>query len=419
MKNKTYLKSNKIFLLKSERGVAILITILLMSLILLLSLFFLSFSLTEKKISQSQALGAKAYYMAEAGISEMIWRLKNDNSYKTNFETDPAWTVGFTRTDPLGAGNGSYEVTISNSSLAHGEIISIGTVDAGNGKTSQRIVKTSVYRAMGQSGVEDSVGYADGNIDITASIVNFMNGSAHSNNNFNLNGGSTISVDSDLNVVGNFIKAFTSTANVAGVIHAHNYPPEAESIPMPAVDFDSSSANSYENRATTVYTQAEFDNLLKNNQTLVLNDPITYVDGDINLRGNQNLTVNGILVAGRDFTVGEQLCFGFRCGSSSITVNHIEGQASGILAKRKLSFKSWTGNVDIDGIVYATDQLDVLSFPLGYGFNVIGGLISRKLTITSIWRPINITFNNDYLVEALGSTEFSPIITVEHWEEEY
>lgn len=403
----------------NRKGVALLVTVLLMSLILFLSLYFLSFSLTEKRIAKSQAWGAKTYYLAEAGIAEMVWRLKNNDTYKNNFETNPSWTTSFTRSNPFGVGSGSYTVTITNSSQAHGEIISQGAIDVGGGNTSQRIVKTTVYKAMGQTGIKDSAGYADGNINISASLVNFYNGSAYSNNDFTVNLGSTISVDSDLKATGNYLQSWTSTATIGGTIYAHNYPPEAEEIPMPAVDFDSASSNSYKNRADVVYTAAEFDNLMANNQNLTLNDPITYVDGDVELRGAQSLTINGLLVVGRDFIVGDRYCRGSRCGQNSVTVNHSEGQAAGILAKRKMYFKFWTGNININGIVYANDQLDVLSFPLGFSFNANGGLISRKLTITSVWQPINITHNNNYLVEVLGATEFSPIITVEHWEEEY
>lgn len=404
---------------KNEKGVALLMTILLMSLILFSSLYFLNFSLTEKKIAHSQAWGAKTYYLAEAGVAEMVWRLKNDGTYKSNFETNSDWTANFTRDNPFGAGSGSYAVTITNSGQAHGEIVSVGTIDIGGGKTSQRMLKTTVYKALGESGVEDSVVYADGDINISASMVNFYNGSAHSNNVFTVNLFSDISVDSDLRAAGNYILSWTSTADIGGSVYAHNYPPEAAEIPMPAIDFDSDSPDSYKNKADVIYTSAEFADLMEDNQNLTLNDPITYVDGDIELRGGQNLTINGLLVVGRDFIVGDRYCLGSRCGRSSVAVNHSEGQPSGILSMRKVYFKLWAGNIDINGVVYANDQLDILSFPLGFDFDVVGGLVSRKLTITSVWEPINITYNNDYLMEVLGATEFSPVITVEHWEEEY
>ena len=405
--------------LKSNRGVALILTVLLMSLVLFLSLYLLAFTLTEDRISKSQAWGAKTYYLAEAGIQDMVWKLKNDAVYKQNFETNPNWTTSFTRTDPFGSNNGSYTVAVANSSLAHGVITSTGTINIGSGKTSQRIVKTFVYRALGQSGVKDNGGYADGNIDISYSAVNFHDGSAHSNNNFNINGVSTVNIDTDLNAVGNFIESKFSTVTVGGEIHAANYPPAATAIQMPAVDFDSDDPNSLKNRATIVYSQSQFDTLMANNQNLTLAGPITYVDGDIELKGAQNLTVNGLLVAGRDFIVGHSLCRGWRCGSDNLTINHTTGQAAGVFAKRKINFESWTGDINANGVFYANDQLSILSFPFDFNFSANGGLIARKLTITSVWQPIDINFNNEILVEALGATEFSPVITVEHWEEEY
>lgn len=404
---------------KPGRGVALILTILLMSLVLFLSLYLLTFTLTENRISRSQAWGAKTYYLAEAGIQEMVWKLKNDAEYKASFETNPGWMANFTRANPFGADNGSYAVSITNSDLAHGMITSVGAIDLGNGKTSQRIVKTYVYRAMGQSGVQDNTGYADGNIDISFSLVNFHDGSAHSNNDFKINGLSTVNVDDDLDAVNQYIKSPSSTVIVGGAVHSANYPPAAAAIAMPAVDFDSADPNSLRNKATVFYTQAQFDALMADNQDLTLAGPITYVDGDVDLKGAQNLTVNGQLVVGRDLIVGQKQCRGSRCGQSSLTVNHAAGQAAGVLAKRKINFEFWSGNINITGAVYANDQLSLLSFPVGFSFNVTGGLIARKLTITSVWQPLNINYSNLILTEALGAAEFSPVITVEHWEEEY
>lgn len=404
-----------------KKGSTLLITILLMNLILFLSIYFLNFSLTEQKIAISQSEGAKTYYLAEAGIAEMVNKLKNDATFKNNFETNSNWSETITRNEPFGTGSGSYSVTITNSDLAHGEIISTGTIDIGLGKTTQRVVKTYVYRALGAGGVTvgENCGYADGNIDISFSLVNFIGGSAHSNNIFNINGLSIVNIDNDLNAVGNLNINWASLLNVGSSTHAANYPPAAAPITMPAVDFDSADTNSFLNRADVVYSESDFEDLMWNNQNLTLNDPITYVTGDVELKGAQNLTINGLLVIDRDLIVGQKFFWGVRAGYNSITINHTPGQPAGILTKRKIYFKTFTGNINAHGVIYANDQLTVASFPLGYSFNAEGGLISRKLSLTSVWQAINITRNDDILNETLGSTVFSPVITVEHWEEEY
>ncbi|MBI4779237.1 hypothetical protein HY797_02180, partial [Candidatus Falkowbacteria bacterium] len=136
------------------------------------------------------------------------------------------------------------------------------------------------------------------------------------------------------------------------------------------------------------------------------------------LKCDRKITVNGLLVSSRDINIGKfSIGCLFQCGQNDITVNHASGIASGLFAKRKINFDPCTGEVNVNGAVYASDEFKTLSLPRE--FNIIGGLIGRKLTMTSIWQPINVTMNNQYLSEALGATEFSPIITVEHWEEEY
>ena len=384
----------------------------------------MSFSATDFKISHSHAQAEQGYYLAEAGLHEMMFKLKNDDAYRIPFETDPAWSATLTRTNVFNSGE-SYSIGVKNSSVAHAELLATSSISLLESNSVQRVTQTNVFKAMGQSPVKDSAGYADGNIDISASTVNFHDGSAHSNNVFNINGGSIIHIYNDLNAVGNYNKS-ASTVTIDGAIHAANYPPAAEAIDMPAVDFDSASPNSYKNRAIaagTYYTSAAFETLMRNNQNLTLTG-ITYVETDIELIDAQNLTVNGILTAGRDIIVGKSLCstWGFwhgRCGNNSITVNHTPGQPSGILAKRKIYFQTFAGQINIYGVVYANDQLSITDLPFGIDFETHGGLVSRKLTITSIWRPIDIYYDNDILSEALGATEFSPIINIEHWEEEY
>lgn len=408
-----------ISIIKNRRGVELIITILLMTTILFLAAYLLDAALIENRIAISQSWGAKTYYLAEAGIQDMVWKLKNDTAYKQNFETNPTWTTTFSRTNPFGAGNGSYTVTITNSSLAHGTIVSTGTIDLGNGATSQRIVKTAVFRAMGQAGIEDSAAYADGNIDIALSNIYFHDGSSHSNNNYNIKALSTVNIDEDLNAVNQYIYSWLANINIGGVKHAANYPPAAATIQMPAVDFDSADANSLKNQATIVYSQSQFDTLMQNNQNLTLPGPITYVDGDIDVKGAQTLIVNGLLVAGRDFNFASSRCRGSRCGNSHLTVIRTTGQKAGVFAKRKIYFDLWSGNININGVVYANDQFNLLSLPLGYNISITGALIGRKLTITSVWLPINVYYDNTIINEALGITSFSPVMTVEHWEEEY
>jgi len=41
------------------------------------------------------------------------------------------------------------------------------------------------------------------------------------------------------------------------------------------------------------------------------------------------------------------------------------------------------------------------------------------MTLTSVWQGINITFDNEVISYTIGNPQYAPVVTVEHWEEEY
>ncbi len=395
---------------QKQNGFVLLIAIITMSILLILGIYVVSFTTTEFKISSSQATATQAYYLAESGVAEAIWHLKNDNSWKTNFETNPTWNFSYTRNAALYS-NGSYTVQITNSGLAKAQIISTGKITSSNG-TAQRVIKSSVYKAMGDSVLSDNAGYADGDINISLANLNIHNGSLFSNLNVIVNGGSTINVDDAVRAGNNIVKNNNSTIN-AIVKQEH-----ATNLPMPAISFDSASdPNSYKAKANHVYTSAQFASLLENNHNLTLTDPITYVTGDITTKYYENLTINGLLVADGKVDLGKiDLCiFGTR---SKVTINQPSSSSpSGLLAKGRINFDLCLSDFDAHGLVYANDQINVLSLPKS--FTLHGGLVSRKLTMTSIWQGLNITTETSTINNVIGSHTFSPVINVDHWEEEY
>ncbi|MCK4540168.1 hypothetical protein KAU09_03375 [Candidatus Parcubacteria bacterium] len=407
---------------KQQKGITIILVMLITTSLMFLSLYLLNFSLTEKLIAKSQTLGSQAYYLSEAGTNEMVWLIKNNSEYQTKFETESSWATTTSRVNPFGANTGSYTVTLTNTSPAHGEILSLGTINLPSGQNSQRAVKILVYKPMGQSGIASSSGYADGNIDISNSLVNFINGDAHSNNIFTINNSSVVNIDGNLNTVGNYIEAGSASVTLSGDFYAANMPngPAAE-IPMPAVDFNSADPNSYKNRATVIYSESNFDDLMNTNQVLTLTDPITYVTGDVELKGDQTLIMDkALLIVERDFTIGFKKHGHSRTGPSNLIIQSASGTPAGVLAGRHVDFKQYTETVNVYGIVYAADLMNLTSIDsYTIQFDVCGGLVARKLTISSCWQAINITHDNEMLINTLSSASSSPTIIIEHWEEEY
>ncbi len=402
--------------IRSRKGAALVMTMMVISALLFMALYFLNFSTTEKKITNIQTKGVDAYYLAEAGINEMVWLIQNDATYKNNFETIPDWTTSFTRNTPFGNANESYTVTITNSGLAQGEIVSVGSITNVDGSITKRTVKTFVYRALGDPDIGTNAIYANGNINITGSIVNFYNGGAHSNNNFVVSGNAQVYIEQDLEAVNRYIKSSSATATIGGNIYAINYPPAADVIDMPAVDFNSTSSSSFLNRADVVYDSITFNNLINASSTLTLNDDITYVSGDVNLPEGKSLIINGLLVIDGDFTVGANVAGNHP--NSNLLIHYATGTPAGVLVSGDMYFKNQTGIVNVRGVLYANDILNINNVNASL-FIVRGAMIARKFTISSSWIPIDIYYDSSIIINTLNNASTSPTLIVDHWEEEY
>lgn len=493
------IKNVKRKLKKAQKGQVLIIAFLTMGILLILGSYFLVFVTTESKISQSQAVGVKTYYLAEAGVNEAIWKLKNDD---TTSDGDPAWALDFI--DPAknpepGGGywsatfsksnvlGGSYTVTIQNTGQAKGKITATATISFSGGKVAQRIVKTTVFKGLA-SPIEDSAVFTGGaseNVTIDSTYLKVYDGNIFSNNNLNIGTFSDIEahdnpateeiLEGQVWAANNLNVQSLSYISISTAICAKNkctercdgYVPGSDQCPpdevlVPVVDFDSGSPTSFKSRAQAsqnagqcqvmcqkagqgsyqcsnkcVFTTTEFDDLLwevRQDGTLTLNNSITYVTGPIELRGGRRIVVNGALLSDDNIAIGER--FSWRkgpqldVGYSQITINQpTDTTPSGLLTKRKINFGLYSSfqNISITGVIYANDETKIISVP--NEFNVLGGVIARKLTLNSLWQNINITLDNEKILCGLGykidgnlisvNPAFSPIITVEHWEESY
>jgi len=183
-----------------NQGTVLIIAFIIMGVLILLGLYFLSFTLAESRIAKSQTVGTQTYYLAEAGINEAIWKLKNDT---ITTDGDDAWKDEFvaTSTNPDPEGNywsntfvrnytqdSTTTVSIQNFERAGGEIVATSTLALAKGKTAQRVVKTKASRALGSLTLDSPlfIGYPSGNIAIKDSILNVYNGNLVAGNNLNI-----------------------------------------------------------------------------------------------------------------------------------------------------------------------------------------------------------------------------------------
>ncbi len=85
------IKRNSHALTGNEKGIVLLVTLLIIALLVLLGSIAVQYTTTDLKIAGNQKLGATAFYAAEAGIAEAMERLRGAAS-AANYAGDPATT---------------------------------------------------------------------------------------------------------------------------------------------------------------------------------------------------------------------------------------------------------------------------------------------------------------------------------------
>ncbi len=460
----------------NEKGTVLIISTIIVAVLMAIGAYLLSSTVVETRISTSMEGAEKAYYLAESGINEAVWKLENDTEWNDNFISSNLnpdgegnyWSDSITRS----VGGGSYEVVVENTAVGQAEITATATVPFME-REAKREVEVAVFRSI-DGPTEDAAIFSGGrggeNIHIINSQVTINDGNLFSNHHITLSLGSSLAVydDPDTEELEGKILAtgFFSSSGGSEIINynaicsrnecyeeCEQCPPEDVSLPM--VDFDSDEEDSFKSRAEggsdcsivchpeggspyqcsdeCVLSSREFDDLLwevGEKGKLVLENDITYVTGHVNLRGGRHLEVNGALVADGNITVGDNYSWiskGRRDeGFSHVETNYQDGP-SGLLSKGKISFGNYSFKEEgyIEGVVYAVNTVTMTGVP--EKINIKGGFIGRKMDIISVTEGLEVTLDNEKIMYGLGymiegeSTypEFSPVIQIDHWEEVY
>ncbi|MBI2042462.1 MAG: hypothetical protein HYT21_01820 [Candidatus Nealsonbacteria bacterium] len=472
--------------LPAQAGVIVIIATLALAVILLLGSYFLTFTLTESRIARSQEVATKTYYLSEAGINEAIWKLKNDPIWKNSFEESPgcdSWGASFSRSYEA---DSATEVSIQNNRCAEGEIIATSTIALGPGKTAQRVIRVGVLKALGSLTVDSPVfaGAPSGESTIQASNLNVNSGNMFVNNALKIQLWSNVNVDGKVLTVGNLLVSDSSsldseaecsqnicnTTSTCGCLDSQEFSECTNNgcahvpVEITAIDFNSNDPASYKNKAQAaqdqgqcsilgkdfldnpvltsnqcIFSENEFEDLLwqvGQNGKLILehmtNGSVVstyYVEGKIDLAGGRALEINGALIAERTVNIGEKSKWGDDFGFNHITINDPGvGFPSGLISQGKINFGPYSSfqETNITGLIYAEDEIRMNSLPLA--FNITGGIIARKFSLTSAWAPLNLYLDNDIIREGVwGGSQppggeglpYSQIVTIEHWEESY
>ncbi len=455
----------------NEKGTIIVVAIITISIIMVLSGYLLSGTIMEMRISKSVESAEKAYYFAEGGIKEAIWKLENDSEWRDSFVSEELNTGGSYWSDSFNRDleEGSYTVTIENTAQGRGEIIAVAEIPF-MGRDAKRKIKTTVFRGI--EGPTDNAAIFSGghgsNINISHSNVRVNKGNFFSNHNLIVSGISSMEAydneDSE-KLEGQILS--TQNISISDKSEIVEYtaicsrdmcteeclecPPEE--MPVPMVDFDSNSENSFLSRAekkentgecavycddggglylcseSCVFSPKEFDDLLwEGSESLILENEVTYVTGGVEVKGGRSLEINGVLVADKSIKIGERESWKGDSGLSGLKVHPADTESpAGILSKRSISFGNYflRKETTITGVIYAGNSVDMTGVP--YNLHIIGGVMGRMIKLSSLWEGLEITLDNEVIMRGLGymidgevsQPEFSPVIQIDHWEEVY
>lgn len=378
--------------------------------LLLLAGFFLEQSTSEIKISKSENVATQTYYLAEAGANEAIYKLKNDPDWRSKFLIGALSNETLVRNQVFDD-DSSYTIVASSLSSALASITVTARHTLGSQQT-QRIIQTTLARATNSADSwNQSVfgggtgGQQNGNITFERDC-SITGGTVHANQDFKITSKSTLTIND---------AAATSSNNIIInnqsqlVLNNSTQVEGAPSIGMPVVDFDSTSPTSLKNRADQVYTTSQFS-ALPAGTTL---NGITFVTGDADW-SNKDLTINGLLAASGDIEI--------ELGVGDALVINSTGTGSGILGKDDVEIELNGGSLTMAGLLYAAKQftLDTSGNPV---FDVTGGIITWHLLMQGVdTGTCNILYDSLLVYQpldpVLNGTE-SPIIEVNHWEEQY
>jgi hypothetical protein len=394
----------------TQPGFVLIVVTATIATLLFLAGYFLEQSTSEIRIAKSENAATKSYYLAEAGANEAVYKLKNDTNWRTKFLDGTLANETATRSNVFDT-YGSYTISATSVSDALADITITANYSSG-GQQAKRVIRTRLARATNPASTWSQSFYAGGtggqqNGDITTERNCTINGGVlHANQNFKVTSQSTLTVN---NATVSSSNNIVVNAGSSLVLNDSTQTEGTPAVGMPQVDFDSSSPTSLKNRADQIYTSAAFQNLPSGT---VLNG-ITFVTGDASWT-NKNLTINGILASSDD------IHFSLNSGKT-VTISS-SASGSGILSKDDINISLTGSTFSLNGLVYASEEVEIETSG-SVSFSVTGGIVGWHVKLEgSDSGTCTITYDDTLASQPLDPVyngSESPIIEVNHWEEQY
>jgi hypothetical protein len=397
--------------IQNESGQSLVLALIVISVLMIAVVSVSLFARTDVQSSQKQIEQTSAYYIAEAGLQRAI---EDTNASLANKQPPP------TSISDLNFNGGSYQVTITPKTNAHGENIGYDILSIGKYKDETK--KISAYVRPRLTRTYSALNYAlyaekDMSIKTLSGLLGIgllqthkiqVNGKVHGNGNVNIKHEGLLLVGNPT-ITDKVSSTSLSNIQVPGLPNSQKV--ETPYIPMPSFDFDRAREMAKKEGKYISHSVGDISLL-----GIGPNHKIIFIDGDLTLAG---LDLLGISLANRTFVVNGTFTGLLEVGGISLADIKLN-----IIAKENINFVGAVTGLQVNGILFAqgdnrnTNQPDpnlgkisvaghcavkgytgARNISMGAGLlSSILGLVTGKMEFT--YNPT--VFNEGYLPSGLG-----------------
>lgn len=392
-----------------QPGYALATILILLGVAMFSGAAIVTVSTLEAKISASQKEGIDAYYVAESGVEDSLWKIKNNASCggSTCISQLQAGSLNYTYTVLNAPQTGqSFTVVMASTSAGSATITSVGQVQTGQFTANRKIVSTISYGPAATT--------LSGAAIVAGNVLTIANGGSQVTvSGGDIYAGTAITVSAaTVSLGGGCIQTpGVYSGNTGPCVHSANFAPASASIPVPSFNFGYyATHNSYSFIEGAVpNVPGSFEYAVENGQSVFNGD--IYVSGPMTfntkMKGKQ-VTVNGRLVVDGSLTTVSGGLSG-----TNIVVNDPGNGHSGLFVNGALTIQDAQWN--INGLLYASGAI-ILSNNLSV--NVNGGIVAGATISISTRALLSVSLVQSRVIGGLADSTPS-VLQVKHWEELY
>lgn len=423
------IQNSKFF--RHNNGYVTITVLILMIVLAAITYLFAEVIFGELSIARNNRSGSLAFTLAEAGVQEAIYKVQYDGPTRAAF-LDGTSIPSINRASAL-INNGAYTVTFQNTNKGVATITSVGEYTMG-AKKARREVRVGIAQATSQTYLYDAgifthaaTGNATGDIEIKQNaILNVYDGGLIAGRHLDLQQDTQVTAEKEVKYGpgGAFTHKSPYVLNCQCLITDTDPllpPPQcspppvgctpaqlATAIEMPRIDIAAYEQEAKKPENGTYFTDASSFLTYSTNHSNNLTG-IFYVDGQLTIDDGRKITLTGVLISSQNITIGGNTS----AKSAELEILKTGAQPSGVVANN-FSVASY-GKFSGTGLIFNQESTSFDSSSDSITWT--GGILSRRIYLYA--RTLNIHFDRNAIIDTLDDPFDTPVVELNHWEEEY